>query len=70
MQTKSAKEKFWDDQLEYLNMRPLLGKATTILDLKWMENMSNGVEDISMLCLKDKQHLPTKESILLIFYFF
>ena len=72
METKSAKERYWNDQLEFLNKRPLLGTATTILDMKWMEDVFNNKEEETMdvLCLRDKQHLPNKESILLIFYFF
>ena len=72
METKSAKEKYWDELLDYLNRRPLLSKATTILDMEWMEMMSKGsaLEDPYMLALQDRRNLPTKECVLLLFHFF
>ena len=70
METKSAKEKYWNEHLEYLNRRPLLGKATTMLDMQWMEDRFRDKEDNIQLCLQNKQQLPTKENVLLIFHFF
>ena len=72
MQTKSSKEKFWDNQLEYLNKRPLLSKGTSILDMEWMEKMFDDSHqgDPYMLAIHDKHNLPNKESVLLLFHFF
>ena len=70
MQTKSATEQFWNDKLDYLNKRPLLGKATSLLDMDWMKNILKNQEDPNIMSLKDKYNLPTNESVLLLFHFF
>ena len=73
MQTKSVKEKWWDTQLSSLNKKPLVRKATSVLDFQWMEEIlssSKEVSQISNLSLQDKKNLPTKEDVLLLFHFF
>ena len=72
METKSAKERFWDSQLEYLNARPLLEEASSELDKEWMQLVINQTEtmDPTMLSLKNKNDLPTKKSVLVLFHFF
>ena len=62
--------RYWNEHLEYLNKQPLLGKATTMLDMQWMEDRFKDKEDRSQLCLQNKQQLPKKENVLLIFHFF
>ena len=70
MQTKTAPEQFWNDKLDYLNKGPLLGKATSLLDMDWMKNILKNQEDPNIMSLKDKYNLPTNESVLLLFHFF
>ena len=72
MKTKSAKERFWNSQLEYLNSRPLLKEAGSELDKEWMEMVINEPEmvDPNMHSLANKNDLPTKKSVLILFHFF
>ena len=72
METKSAKERFWDSQLEYLNSRPFLKEASSELDKEWMELVIAQTEtmDPTMLSLKNKNDLPTKNSVLVLYHFF
>ena len=46
MQTKSATEKFWNSQLEYLKTRLLLGQASSLLDIEWMKKMTEAFSKI------------------------
>ena len=72
METKSAREKFWNSQLEYLNRKPLLEHASAELDTDWMQMVMNDPDkvDPEMLFLKNKQDLPTKKNTLVLFHFF
>ena len=72
METKSAREKFWNSQLEYLNRKPLLEQASAELDTDWMQMVMNDPDkvDPEMLFLKNKQDLPTKKNTLVLFHFF
>ena len=72
METKSAKERFWNSQLEYLNARPLLNEASSELDKEWMEMVISETESVdpNMLPLANKNDLPTKKSVLVLYHFF
>ena len=67
MKQKSLEEKF-----SYLNKRPLITNALSVLDSTWTEQFlsTKNPEDSNILCLEDKCRLPTRENILQIFYFF
>jgi hypothetical protein len=66
METTSAKERLWKSQLEYLNKRPFDKEK------EWMEMVTNKTEtlDLNMLPLVNKNNLPTKKSVLVLYHFF
>ena len=72
METKSAKERFWNSQLEYLNTRPLLKEASSELDKEWMEMVINNPDmvDPNKLSLTNENDLHTKKSVLALYHFF
>ena len=71
METKGAKEKHLNAQLEYLRRKPLLDKASSELDTDWVEKVLNKeTVDPNTLPLKDKHALPTQRQVLLLFHFF
>ena len=72
METKSAKERFWNSQLEYLNARPLLKEASSELDKEWMEMVINKTDtvDPNILSLVNKNDIPTKKSVIILYHFF
>ena len=72
METKSARDKFWNSQLEYLKGKPLLEQASSELDTDWMQMVLDDPMkvDPEMLFLKNKNDLPTKKNTLVLFHFY
>ena len=71
METKGAKGKRLNSQLEYLRRKPLLDKASSEFDTDWVEKVVNKeTVDPNTLPLKDKHALPTQRQVLLLFHFF
>ena len=71
METKGAKEKHLNSQLEYLRRKPLLDKASSELDTEWVEKVLNKeTVDPNTLPLKNKHDLPTQRQVLLVFHIF
>ena len=56
-----------------MKTRPLLGQASSLLDIEWVKKMLGDAEeqqDTDMLPLMDRKNLPNKESVLVLFQFF